>query len=569
MGIGLTSLSKKTVGRNHPCPCGSGVKFKKCCGSFDKASNRIVPGSPLERAVQQAYRQKMAEIAQTQKQQGLGRGIVSGQLGGRRIVAVGNRIWHSPRWKTFHDFLDEYLVRRLGVEWLEAETAKPESARNTIVRWRMSAFAEMAQTGVQNEGVYRGAMTGAQRAYLNVGYNIYLIAHHAAGNSDRLLETFLSRLRSGRSDDFNGKLFETYAAAAFLKAGFQLEYENESVGGKSHVEFTATYPRTAKKFSVEVKTRNRAAGDNMAEADEYRRLRVNSKLLKALQKDAAHTRVVMIEINVPDVIGEASLAGWPGVALEQIRQAENAEFSGKPPLPPAYVLVTNHAFHNNLVATSIAVQALAVGFKISDFGPDVAVSSLAEVLETQEKHKEMFALIDSMKRHYEIPSTFNGENPEEAFAAPSDVPRLKFGERYEIPLPEGAKASGRLYDAIVSESGKSVMGLYETEEGNHVFVKCPISDAEIAAWKRHPDTYFGEIRETERRANNWLELALFFHETYKLTSREKLAEWVEQFPDAENFRSMSQAELAIIYSERMAQLAEWNQRSSLSTDLSS
>lgn len=25
--------SEKTVGRNDPCPCGSGKKFKKCCGA--------------------------------------------------------------------------------------------------------------------------------------------------------------------------------------------------------------------------------------------------------------------------------------------------------------------------------------------------------------------------------------------------------------------------------------------------------------------------------------------------------------------------------------------------------
>ena len=27
--------SEKTVGRNDPCPCGSGKKFKKCCGAND------------------------------------------------------------------------------------------------------------------------------------------------------------------------------------------------------------------------------------------------------------------------------------------------------------------------------------------------------------------------------------------------------------------------------------------------------------------------------------------------------------------------------------------------------
>jgi len=23
---------KKKIGRNEPCPCGSGLKYKKCCG---------------------------------------------------------------------------------------------------------------------------------------------------------------------------------------------------------------------------------------------------------------------------------------------------------------------------------------------------------------------------------------------------------------------------------------------------------------------------------------------------------------------------------------------------------
>lgn len=30
---GMESVGRITVGRNVPCPCGSGKKFKKCCGS--------------------------------------------------------------------------------------------------------------------------------------------------------------------------------------------------------------------------------------------------------------------------------------------------------------------------------------------------------------------------------------------------------------------------------------------------------------------------------------------------------------------------------------------------------
>ncbi len=27
-----TKIAEKKVGRNEPCPCGSGKKYKKCCG---------------------------------------------------------------------------------------------------------------------------------------------------------------------------------------------------------------------------------------------------------------------------------------------------------------------------------------------------------------------------------------------------------------------------------------------------------------------------------------------------------------------------------------------------------
>ena len=31
-GEGALHISNEKVGRNDPCPCGSGKKFKKCCG---------------------------------------------------------------------------------------------------------------------------------------------------------------------------------------------------------------------------------------------------------------------------------------------------------------------------------------------------------------------------------------------------------------------------------------------------------------------------------------------------------------------------------------------------------
>ena len=34
MAAKMKKSDRKTIGRNDPCPCGSGIKFKKCCGSI-------------------------------------------------------------------------------------------------------------------------------------------------------------------------------------------------------------------------------------------------------------------------------------------------------------------------------------------------------------------------------------------------------------------------------------------------------------------------------------------------------------------------------------------------------
>lgn len=38
----LKITEARRIGRNDPCPCGSGVKFKKCCGqNLDAADERV------------------------------------------------------------------------------------------------------------------------------------------------------------------------------------------------------------------------------------------------------------------------------------------------------------------------------------------------------------------------------------------------------------------------------------------------------------------------------------------------------------------------------------------------
>jgi hypothetical protein len=253
---------------------------------------------------------------------------------------------------------------------------------------------------------------------------------------------------------------------------------------------------------------------------------------------------------VPEVV--TTNAGWPESAMQQIRENEKSDFPGGEKKPSAYVFVTNHAFHNNLGIADTGMQVLAIGFHIADFGPDVRHTSYKGVLDSRESHAEMFALMNSMRTHYEVPSTFDGEIPELAFGNDGELPRLQFGRWYLVPLADGREVPGRLYDGVVIESEKRAMGCYQLATGEHTMAACPLSDAELAAYRRYPDTFFEQVRQTTRRWNTLVELCDFFYESHKDTPREKALEWLAGAPDYEHLKTLTQRDLAIILCERWA-----------------
>jgi hypothetical protein len=537
------------IGRNQPCPCGGGKKYKKCCGAF--AANEAPWHSDDSQATLKQHIDEMNALnARREKQQGFGRPIIAAKLNhGHQMVAVGNRVYWSQKWKTFHDFLKDHLFALLGKKWGEAELAKPKEQRHQIFRWFDQATEATLRSGTKAGEIHLAPMTGATRAFINLAYNMYLIAHHTEGDrDDAIVRGYVTRLKSARPDDFVGVLFETYAAAALLKAGFKLQFEDERDGSMSHVEFVALYPKTSKRFSIEVKARKHSLGSEGV--DDVKRLRIANKLNKALGKKAAHARVVMIEINVPEVV--TSHDGWPAAAMEQIRFNEKTDFPTGEKKPSAYVFVTNHAFHNNLSMPDVGMQLLAVGFRMPDFGPDARHTSYKGVLEARAKHKEMFDLMKSMQTHYEIPSTFDGEIPELAFQGATGLPRLIFGHWYLVQVPDRGHVPARLYDAVVNEAEKEMFGSYQLATGEYINAVCPISDAELTAYRRYPETFFGGVREPTRHVKTLVDFCDFFYEAYKNTSREKILEWMASAPDIEQLRALQQEDLAIIMCERWA-----------------
>ena len=517
------------VGRNDRCPCGSGKKFKKCHGDVARV-DRISAAMAAAPAI---LARLEAKEHQRIEQQGLGKPIIAAKMDtGHQLVAVRNRLLYSKKWRTFHDFLGDYLKDALGSGWGNAELQKPFDQRHPVLVW-YHKLCEQQRLFIKEAGkVSTARMTGAVAAYLHLAYDLYALDHNA-----ELQAKLVARLRS--KENFHGARYEVQVAAMLARAGFTLAFENEDDRSTSHCEFTAAHARTGKQFSVEAKR---------AESG-----RVNRQLVRALRKAANHTRIVFIDLNTPDPSTGEETPAYVQRAFDLLRRFETVEPQAQR-LPPAYVFLTNAPWEHHLDGIDWRQLALGDGFRIDEFKLDYQFPSLRAAINGRQAHIEMHELLNSIRTHSSIPITFDGENPELAFDD-SEQNRLTIGNRYMVPDADGTEVEGVLASAVVMENEKVAVGVVNTDDGRALIVRAPLSDVELAAWTEHPDTFFGEISRN-RRSETVLDLYDFFMESYSNTPKAKLLEFLAGARDIDQLVELAQPELASVYCERLAANAD-------------
>jgi hypothetical protein len=407
------------------------------------------------------------------------------------------------------------------------------------------AVAQQPTFAARPPGITKSLVNNASRSLLSAAYNLYLIEHHYEQYDQPLFERMLGRLRV--KDGFFATLSETNAAASFLRAGFFLEYENDLRPGQ-HAEFTATYPPTRRRFSVEVKTRSAAGSDG----DLKGRLRLKNKLSQALKKDLPWARVVFVDLNISEIIIDAESPMLTEL-LTEIEEAERTLKIRGAPAPSAYLFLINQPFHYNLTSLEGAPMIGAFGFRLDTFQPRVA--TFREVILGREMHPEMHALIESMKLHGEPPSTFDGQHPEFAFGGQERQSRWIIGNEYLVPGPNNEEVLAQLQSGVAVPETKTMHGVFQVN-GTNFMVQSPMTEAEISAYNRSPETFFGVVQSLGRRANDPFELADFFYETYRDTPKEKLLEFLKDHPAIETVRNHSQKELAMFVCEQWALAAD-------------
>jgi hypothetical protein len=492
-------------GRNDPCPCGSGWKFKKCHGSIDSLDTMRKLNSPrVRQELRTLVARQEAQEFQRREQQGLGKPIISTEFQDHRVVAVGRTLHFSKKWKTFHDFLNDYPKIVLGKDWWMAEVAKPPEARHRILTWAVRSY-EHAKAHVERHGAGSAQpMTGAIGAYVRFAYDLYGLKH--AVDVQQLL---IDRIK--HPDTFPGALYEVRIAAALLRAGYTLQLQDETDRRTTHVEFIATHTDFGATYSVEAKRR------------EGVRMKINRQMYRALSKHSDHPRIVFIDTNDSRLeLGRNRPDPVALVEAEGLLDRYERDPIGRT-LPPAYVIATFEPEEHHLDDVDLPYGMLLWGFHLNDLRP--GPKTLLQQVEMRRRHAPIFALLESMQKHRRIPATFDGEA--DAYLGTAPEARFQIGKRVEVPGPDGAQVEATLESGVVVPNWKAAACVVCTDEQKRFMVQIPLTDEELQAYAQHPTTFFGVIdrnagRPMAKTAIDWFN---FLWETYSRTSKEKLLEF--------------------------------------------
>lgn len=345
--------------------------------------------------IRQTLLQHQLEQAARVQKFGHGHPIVSWIHQGCRMVAVRSTVYYSKSWKTFHDFLGDYIKMKLTRAWGNAEIAKPFEDRHPIMQW-YHLKCDFDRIYIKIPGkVHSGIMTGPVKAYFSLAHDLYTLDHHGL-----LSEKLLRRLKI--RDQYQGARHEIYTYAAFIRAGFDIVPENEADSSDSHCEFAATHKQTGLQYSVEAKSRHRpgvlgheGAPQPVEEitADAYRLLQ------EAFKKTAAYDRIVFIDINVPPIRGRTPFdSKYVERLFGQLNRLEEKQFATDP-WPAAFLFFTNHP--NHFVAANDqdpGHTVLFTGFNMPDFKKDDSTVIA--------KYPAIMQLYDSVLNHALIPHEF-------------------------------------------------------------------------------------------------------------------------------------------------------------------
>lgn len=315
-------MPNSKISRNARCPCGSGLKYKKCCADKDAArrSGELPAGKRVVHRLTEAEEghpdivamrerieaQRAATLARLREGFGVWINFVAPvEHQGSRIWAIGSRVYlDRPPNETFHEFLLHVLRGTLGEDWRAREAASDTS--HFVMRCFQEYHAWIAEQSEQRapqDGVWSAEPNGWAQYLRSLAWDVATLIHACPGG---LPDGLLERLRDPVA--YQSARYEIAIAAIFARLDCEIEFldADEALKGKRRVEFIATHRPTGQQVAVEAKSRRRKGVINEeGEADETDPLRGDARAVRrlfvsALKKDVDDMPyLIFIDINAP------------------------------------------------------------------------------------------------------------------------------------------------------------------------------------------------------------------------------------------------------------------------------
>lgn len=285
------------VGRNDPCPCGSGRKYKHCCLQGQVPPETAVHSIPLT-----ALPAPIAEYAKEQQRMldaGIHLQFVKPVIfQGQKVWAIGSSLYAAPNPKqTFHEFLIHHLRDVMGEAWVEANLGLIPPNDHFLMRCfkRYGDWLNANMIPENREGAYWASEPNGWAQYLmSVAFDVACLKQNS-GLKDELVQ----RLR--HRDQFQGARYEIAIAAIFSRLRFEMSFYDDRTTPDKHPEFIARHPGSGLEIAVEAKSRHRA-GVIHESGDARRLLKGDIRKLfnRALKKDPGNMPfMIFIDLNSP------------------------------------------------------------------------------------------------------------------------------------------------------------------------------------------------------------------------------------------------------------------------------
>jgi hypothetical protein len=234
-------------------------------------------------------------------------------------------------------FLIFLIATVLGEKWGKSEIAKAFEERHQILQWWDGVCRFRRQQKADPDGIYRAVPNGLISAYLLLAYDLYILRDHAA-----LQAKVIERLK--HKDQFQGARYELFAAATCIRAGYKIEFEDESDKTKRHPEFIATHTETQQIVAVEAKSRHPPGYLGFpGEQQSVVKAGVKRLLADALAKVTAYPFVIFVDLNLPPSPEQLFEKPWYEELKKTVDQIGKPAEEGKDLFN--LILFTNHPHH--------------------------------------------------------------------------------------------------------------------------------------------------------------------------------------------------------------------------------